>query len=154
MTLIYEDGVVQAHVKADGACVGHVVITPKTPAKYMSELPDNVVVQLWYCASFAATAVFEGLGAHGTNILCYEGESLEIHVLARVPEDGLGLRWDAQRKDPSEIAPLASTIKEAMWYVGKEVETRPAPAPTSTPAKSPPKPKGPDHRVLHLRRRP
>ncbi len=151
MTLIYEDGAVKAHYKHNGATLGHIVITPHENKPYLSELPEDVVVQLWYCASFAATAIFEGLGVHGTNIVCYEGSAVELHVLGRMPEDGAGLKIGGQRKDPSELAPVAKTVKEALWYVGKKQEKPPErthePAPVKAPAKN-------DLRIQQLRRKP
>lgn len=153
---IYEDGVVVAHLKEDGAVVGHIVVEPKQEAKTLADLPEDVVVQLWYCASFAATAVFEGLGAQGTNILCYEGERVELHVLARQPQDSIDIMWDANKADPGALSQTAKKVKEQFWYVGKTEENAPVP-PKKTDAPTSPKAPAPDKsdpRITHLRRNP
>jgi len=51
---------------------------------------------IFYVASFAATALFEGLGAQGTTILLRSGVSdrdgpCAIHVIARYPDDGCSI---------------------------------------------------------------
>jgi len=156
MMLIYEDAVVTAHLKEDGAVLGHIVVAPKTPAKTLFELPEDVAVQLWYCASFAATAVYEGLGAHGTNIVCYEGgQGVALHVLMRAEGDGLSLLWDSQRADPAQLESVVSKVKDQLWYVGKE---QPSQSTQVVAAKQlpeiPKKLSGPDQRIVHLRRVP
>lgn len=158
MTTVYEDGAIIASLKENGAAIGHIVVRPKAEASTLADLPTDVAVHLWYCASFAATAVFEGLGAQGTNILCYEGDGVELHVLPRAPQDGLNLLWDAQRADPALLEGVAKTIKEEFWYVGKqeaqqEHAPQKPPKPDISPKDTKPR-KGPDHRVKHLRRRP
>lgn len=163
MTLLYEDGAVTAHLKHDGAALGHIVVSPKQPAKVLGDLPESVAVQLWYCASFAATAVYEGLGAHGTNIVCYEGERVELHVLPRQPQDGLSLMWDGARADPAELERVASKVQDKLWYVGKQQE-RPASPITASSVQSQEAQPTPftdtgsnpatDQRIVHLQRRP
>ena len=54
---------------------GHLIIYSKTEDKYIENLNANDSAHLFFTASFVSTAIFEGLGAHATNILLKSGES-------------------------------------------------------------------------------
>ncbi len=118
--MIYEDGAIKAELQEKGAVVGHLVVEPQKKAGYLSELPAEEVVQLFYGASFAATAVFESLGAQGTNILLVEGEPLKVHVIPRTMNDELNFFWEPKKADPSELDRVAEKVSDELWYVGKE----------------------------------
>lgn len=120
MTLLYEDGACRAELLENGATLGHIKITPKKTVSALDELSAEESAQLFWVASFAATGLFEGMGAHGTNILCTEGDEVAVHVLARTQEDGLDLFWEPKKAEPAELETMASRISEQLWYVGKE----------------------------------
>ncbi len=121
---VYEDGALVVSLPEKPAVPGHVVVTPVQEASHLRDLPPEVVEHLFTVASLTATALFEGLGAQGTNILCVEGDGqVHIDVLARSQDDGLDLFWEPKRADPADLDAVASQVKEQLWYVGKEERT-------------------------------
>lgn len=153
--MIYEDGAVRARLLEEAATVGHVEVVPRREAPTLADLDEGVAEQLFFCASFAATGLFETLGAHGTNIVVEEGERVRASVYARTQSDGLGLRWQPEQADRDALAATADKVREAFWYVGKEsADEQPRPAvPASSAEESAPAP-AQDYRVQQLYRSP
>ena len=152
--MIFRDAAIQADLLREAATLGHVHITPTSSANKLEELPAGHVKHLFTCASLAATALFETMGAHGTNILIQDGDEVRADVYARTQEDNLGLMWEIQQGDPQALTPVAKKLSEAFWFIGKEDanQERPsAPAQSSTPASI--NTNEDDERVKHLRRR-
>ena len=151
--MIFSDAVLQAQIPAPAATVGHVVIQPVNPANELSELPLEQAQHLFTCASLVATALFETLGAHGTNIVIQEG-AVRADVYARTQEDGLGLMWEPKPTDKEALSAVASKIKEAFWYVGKQPAQENAPTSTSDDEPVVVSPGEEDYRIKQLRRGP
>jgi diadenosine tetraphosphate (Ap4A) HIT family hydrolase len=123
--MIYEDAVVIAELPNPGAEIGHIHIKAKKDVDQLSKLDKEEALQLFWTASFAATGVFETLGAQGSNIVLADGQEVELDVYARNQEDGLGLRWEPQQGDKAELEQVAKQVSEAFWYVGKEDTSQP-----------------------------
>ena len=141
---VYEDPSISIELREDGAAVGHIIVKPKKEAKTLMELSGDEAEYLFMAASYAATALFEGLGAQGTNILLIEGEPLGVHVLPRSQADGIDLFWEPKKLGQAELEQVASKLSERLWYVGKEEPKKepPKPAPQAageTPEASEPK---------------
>jgi histidine triad (HIT) family protein len=88
--------------------IGHLVIYSTEEEKLFENISEESSSHLFFAASLASTAIFEGLGAHGTNIILKSGESgdnptgkLEIHILARTQNDGFDLNWTAMNPKPN-----------------------------------------------------
>ncbi len=120
MSRVYTDGLLVADLLAEGACMGHIHIRPEHPVRDFSQAKGILGEQLFWVSSFSASALFDSIGAHGTNIVISDGSSLVADVVARFQDDGLGLRWDPKPADPGALKDLATTVKDALWYVGKD----------------------------------
>ena len=139
-TVIYEDEKVIVSVPEKGVTKGHIEIYSKEEDRDIENLSQESSSHIFYVASFAATAVFEGLGAHGTNIIAKSGNSddnegrLVIHVLPRTAEDGLNdsLLWKPGQ--PSyDLDQVAGKIKDKTWKIShKETKKEPTPQPIIT----------------------
>lgn len=121
--MIYEDAAVLAELPNPGAAIGHIHITPKQDVDELSDLDKEEALQLFWTASFAATAVFETLGAQGSNIVLSDNKNIQLNVYARNQDDGLGLRWQPEPGDQAELKQTAKQISEAFWFIGKEEQT-------------------------------
>ena len=133
--VIYEDEKVMVVVPDQGGVPGHLQIYSKTEKQFIENLSIEDSSHLFFTASFAATAVFEGLGAQGTNLILKSGFSddnpegrLCLHVLPRMPEDGLHkITWEA--KEPSyNLDNIAERIKDNTWsvkYINEEIKKEP-----------------------------
>lgn len=127
--LLYEDKVAYAVLAEHPSALGHIQIYPKQKVSTLEELQDEVVQQLFFIASFAASAVFEGLGAHGTNIIVQDGKALNkgqlyIDVIPRKMDDSIDFKWEPQKLQPEEMESIQNQIKDRADYIGEEGEKK------------------------------
>ncbi len=122
--VIYEDEKVLCVLPEKAVVKGHIEIYSKDEEKDLEKLDEESSAHLFYAASFAATAVFEGLGAQATNIIAKSGKSddtdgkLVVHILPRAMEDGLNNELLWQPKQPNyDLDQIASRIKDATWKI-------------------------------------
>lgn len=120
--VLYEDEQVLVVLAEKSVIPGHIEIYSKVEEKNVENLSPEESAHLFYAASFAATAAFEGLGAQGTNIILKSGKTddnpegrLVIHVLPRYEGDSLqGMLWEP--KQPSyDLDSVAGKIKDKTW---------------------------------------
>jgi len=136
--IVYEDGAVMAILSDEPTIFGHLLVFPKQHHQTLEEIDDKVTAQIFYVASYAATAIFEGLGAEGTNIVICNGKDssqryphLVVDVLPRKTNDGVSFQWDPKKLTPEEMEEIKTKIKDKADVItlGKE-ETKPAQAPS------------------------
>ncbi len=129
--LLYEDERVLVVLAKRGMVPGHVEIYSKTEVKLIENLSEEEVVHLFYTASCAASLLFEGLKAQGTNIILKSGRSddnpeggLVVHVLPRKEGDGLpDLCWKPRSAD-YDLDSVASKIKDRTWKINYQEEKK------------------------------
>ena len=137
-TVVYEDEKAIVAIPAKEVTQGHFEIYSKEEEKDIRKLSIDDSHHLFFVASFAATALFEGLGAQATNIILKSGNSddnpdgtLSVHILARRQGDDLSyLHW--QPKQPSyNLDDIQSKIKDKTWKIKyidenkKKTDTKP-----------------------------
>ena len=132
-SVIYEDEKVLCIVPEKGAISGHIEIYSKTEETEIKNLSYDDSAHLFFTASFAATALFEGLGAHGTNIILKSGQSddnsegrLCVHVLPRTQGDSLAsMHW--QPKQPEyDVDAIFKKIKDQSWKIQPPKKDKPS----------------------------
>ncbi|MBS1266805.1 MAG: hypothetical protein MAG795_00774 [Candidatus Woesearchaeota archaeon] len=118
----YEDDILICKPSETPKVAGHLVITLKKP---FEELNKKEAAHVFYVASYSATAVFEGLGAHGTNIIAKIGQSddnldgkFSMHILPRYQDDGLDVNLKPSGNKPDKG--VASRIKDATFEISYE----------------------------------
>jgi len=123
---IYEDEKALVAMPENPQCLGHLVVYSSEEEKYFENLDVESASHVFYVASFCATAVFEGLGAQGSNIILKTGESddnpdalLEIHILPRYPEDGIDVIPEPLKEKPNPEQ-VASKIKDETFMIAHE----------------------------------
>jgi histidine triad (HIT) family protein len=129
--VIYEDELVLVVIPKKGAVAGHLIVYSKTEESDIAKLSSDESAHFFYVASFAATAVFEGLGAQGSNIILKSGTSddnpegrLSIHILPRNPEDGLqGMLWKPEQPSYS-LDDVKERIKDKTWKISYKKEEK------------------------------
>ncbi|MBT4651158.1 HIT domain-containing protein [Candidatus Woesearchaeota archaeon] len=127
---IYEDEKVLCILPNKELIGGHIEIYSKLEEKFIEKLSIEDSSHLFFTASFAATALFEGLKAQGTNIILKSGFSddnkegkLCVHVLPRSENDGLqGMMWEP-KPPKDELDVVLKKIKEEVWKI-KYVEEK------------------------------
>jgi len=133
--VIYEDEKVLAVIIQPGAAPGQMRIYSKTEERDAYKLSAEDMTHLFYAASYAASLLFEGLKAQGTNILLRSGYTddnrlgrLCIDILPRKEGDAFqGMFW--KQKQPSyNIDDVKSRIKEHTWKIGMKQQRKKAAA--------------------------
>jgi histidine triad (HIT) family protein len=140
--VIYEDAAVMAVLSEEPTIFGHVLVFPKKHYSTFEEVENNIVTQLFYVASYAATAIFEGLGAEGTNLVICSGKDsskkydhIVIDVLPRKTNDGLNLKWDPKRLSPEDMDKVVGKIKDKADLINlPEQEKKPKAEPVAPDA--------------------
>lgn len=139
--LIYEDPLIKMHLSANPSVRGHIEVRPVQEAKTLQELDDKVVEHLFFGASYAATALFELVGAQGTNMLMNESdEQLCIHVLARSENDGVNFLWQPQKAEAAELKEFSKKIKDAADIIIYNKDNPQGSSSSKAPSSLPPKP--------------
>jgi histidine triad (HIT) family protein len=128
--VIYEDAAVMAIMSDEPTIFGHLLVFPKNHHATLEEVDDKVVAQMFYVASYAATAIFEGLGAEGTNIIISNGKDssqryshIVLDVLPRKTNDGLDFKWEPKKLTPEDMDGAMEKIKDKadeMDYQGED----------------------------------
>src|SRR3989344_4039950 len=122
--IVYEDEKLLVILPQKCSVPGQIEIYTKTEEKYLENLSAEECTHLFHLASLAASSLFEGLKAQGTNILVKSGKTddhkegkLCWYILPRMPDDSLqGVLWE--RKQPKyDLDGVASKIKDKSWKV-------------------------------------
>ena len=115
---IYEDDLCFAILHESPATQGHVLVIPKKHVAILEELDDNVVEHLYIISNKISTAIFDTLGAHGTNIIINNGTAagqelphVVINVLPRKENDKINLEWQPRQVSDAELKTTQSMIK-------------------------------------------
>ncbi len=139
--LIYEDEEIMAVMPKEQSMLGHIEVFPKKHISGLENITDNLRKHLFLCASLGATAVFEGLGAHGTNIILSDtktsgSDHLKVTVLPRKQDDGIDLMWKPKKIDDAEQKRIQGKIKDEAFMIGKGKTKTPSPKKEQKPAES------------------
>jgi len=122
---LYEDDKLFVMMSPEPAAPGHVVVLPKAHAPILEAVPDFVVGEMFKVANKVGVAVFEGLGAQGTNILVQNGSPagqkhnhVMLHVLPRGEGDNLPLTWNPQSVAEDVLTNVEGQIKDETKNIG------------------------------------
>ncbi|MFT4343826.1 MAG: HIT family protein [Candidatus Woesearchaeota archaeon] len=127
-TVVYEDAKVLCVNPKQSFCRGHLVIYSQEEEQNFSSLSMESACHLFYVASYCATAVFEGMQAHGSNIIMKCGKSadnpegkLSIHILPRWGDDGLEILPKAMSQKPN-LDSIAEKINDKTYVIEYELK--------------------------------
>ncbi len=116
--LLYEDALMKISLSSQPMVKGHVEVRPVREVSFLGDLTDEEVTHLFFGASYAASALFELVGAQGTNMILNESDDqLCIHVLARFENDGINFLWQPNKASPEDLSSSAKDIKDKIDYL-------------------------------------
>ena len=154
---LFEDEKVLAMLSPEPVAPGHIIILPKEHSPIIEAVPDFVVGDMFKVANKIGVAVFEALGAQGTNMLIQNGQPAGqkhnhtmLHVIPRFEEDNLQVGWQPKPADEGELSSLESKIKDETKNVGLFEREKPKPIEMEKPKEMPKE----DYRLKQLRRIP
>ncbi|MBR9675742.1 HIT family protein [Candidatus Woesearchaeota archaeon] len=118
--LIYEDEIVFCVLHEAPINPGHAILVPNKHTPIFEELTDTEVEHLFNVANKVGTAIFETLGAHGTNILINNGPGaaqehahLTINIIPRYENDDADLDWEPKTSKPEDLDQIKELITKS-----------------------------------------
>ncbi|MBI2103078.1 HIT family protein [Candidatus Woesearchaeota archaeon] len=132
--ILYEDDTTLIAVRDNVLTPGQITIFPKHHIPILEMVPENI---LGHCAALAnavSVAVFENLGAKGTNLLIRNGlgagqniPHFGIEVIPRQENDGLNLQWEPKQLMEDEMDRTFVLLKDELAALQGQKE-KPTPA--------------------------
>ncbi len=122
---VYEDDSVVAILDVNGANPGHCFVMPKYHYPIIEQVPDRELGKLFQVSNKISSAIFESLGAQGTNIFVANGipagqtvAHFAINVIPRKENDGINLQWQPKQLNEEEISTIELKLKEQTKNIG------------------------------------
>lgn len=127
--VLYEDETTLIAVRDNVLTPGQITVFPKHHIPILEMVPENI---LSHCAALANTvsvAVFEMLGAKGTNIIVRNGlgagqniPHFGIEVIPRQENDGLNLQWEPKQLMEDEMDRTFVLLKDELVALQEQKE--------------------------------
>lgn len=122
---IYEDNKVIAFLASKPAAPGHIILISKKHYQIFEQLPDYEAAYLFNVANKLSTAIFEAIGAKGTNILIQNGTEagqiiphFSVHIIPREEKDKINFQWQAKQLTEEEMSTVELRMKQAAEVIG------------------------------------
>ena len=129
---VFEDELVMAVLDVNGANPGHCFVMPKNHYPIIEQVPDAEISRLFQVSNKISSAVFESLGAQGTNIFVANGvpagqtvAHVTVNVIPRKENDGINLQWQPRQLSEEEMSTIELKLKEQARHIGRfEIEEK------------------------------
>lgn len=98
---------------------GQITVFPKEHHTIMEMVPDRIIKKCSLVANKVSTAIFESLGAQGTNVIVRNGTGagqsvphFSLEIVPRQENDGLNFQWPPQQFSEDEMEITATHLKQ------------------------------------------
>lgn len=132
--LLYADDKFFAFLHPSPSAAGHIVLATKEHKTIVEQIPDSLMNELFVKANKLSVAVFEALGAEGTNILIQNGIAAgqqlphaTVNIIPRRMNDGLNLLWKPKQISEEEMTTLELKLLEGTKTIGEFEKEKPQP---------------------------
>lgn len=132
--MLFEDEQLAVMLAPKPATPGHILLVPKQHAAILEQIPDFVIGKLFDKANKVSIAVFETLGAEGTNIIVNNGiaagqttNHCVLNVLPRRENDGLNFTWATKQLSEEEMSTIELKLKDESKGIGVFEKEKPKP---------------------------
>lgn len=122
---IFEDDFAIAVLDVNGANPGHCFVMPKSHYQIIEQVPDAELGRLFQISNRISSAIFDCLGAQGTNIFVANGipagqtiAHFTINVVPRKENDGINLQWQPKQLSEEEMSTVEIKLKEQAKHIG------------------------------------
>lgn len=130
--IIYEDDTFMAIVREKGACLGHTTLFTKKKFLIFEQLPVEIASDVLLLANKISVALFETLGAHGTNIIINNGTDagqeinhFSVDIIPRQENDGITVDWKPKEIPQDQLKGYAKSINDALVRIEYEQNRTP-----------------------------
>lgn len=100
--LIYEDDLIYVYLEENSKAVGELIIKPKNKLS-INKLKETDFSYIIIFSKIFASALFDTLKAHGTNII-WDYQDNRIRIIPRYLDDNLSLKWTPKQISVDELA--------------------------------------------------
>lgn len=121
---VFEDQDCRVILDMSPAARGHALILPKHHFKDLCDADPGVASKLLPLAGAVGTAMKEGLGASGFNVLVNNGTSagqtvfhLHVHIIPRYEDGSAMLTWQPQKASAEELERTSELIRNELQHV-------------------------------------
>lgn len=125
--IMYQDNDLVIVVKDTALTPGQITIFPKQHFTILEMVPEDILTKAMQLANKVSIAVFESLGAQGTNIVIQNGigggqkvPHFCIEVYPRQEQDGLPLQWQPKKLDEIDQETTFNMLTEELAREKKE----------------------------------
>jgi diadenosine tetraphosphate (Ap4A) HIT family hydrolase len=127
--LLYEDSVCAVFLAEPPTTLGHLKIISKKDGA-LEHHSDAETERIFVLANVCASALFEMLGAQGTNIILDEWvrdkePHVVVHIIARFAEDGMSYQWQPKQMHEPELEELSKKIKHQTVFINMKEKKLP-----------------------------
>lgn len=117
---VFENEHVLAFLDLAPLADGHTLVVPKRQVEQLHELPADEAAEIGRVLGLLGERIRRATGAEGYNVLQNNGSAagqvvmhVHFHLIPRRAGDGLGYRWNAQKRTPEQLAEMAEKIRSA-----------------------------------------
>ena len=132
--IVYEDSDIVAFLSDNPSVVGHIIIAPKKHSPIFEAVDDPITGKLFNIANKISAAVFESIGAKGTNLIVHNGIAagqedphFSINIISRRDDDGIIFDWPPKQLSEEEMATIELQMKEGLKEKPQISAEQPAP---------------------------
>ena len=118
---VYEDDHILVFLDIGPLSTGHTLVIPKERKAHLHELSDDAAAAIGRVLPRVCRAVLDASGASAYNVLQNNGSEagqvvmhVHFHIIPRLGDDGLGMRWAAGKLDPEEARTLLTKMHAAL----------------------------------------
>jgi histidine triad (HIT) family protein len=118
---IYEDDHVLAFLDIGPLSRGHTLVIPKERAVRLDQLSDESAAAIGRVLPRLCRAVMQAVGGNSYNVLQNNGGDahqavmhVHFHIIPKIGDEGLGLRWNAGKLDQATAKGLVAKITAAL----------------------------------------
>ncbi len=139
--ILYEDNLLYVIMAEHPMTEGHVQVVSKKNVKHVEDLSSPETSHMFFVASYCASALFEVMKAHGTNIVMnngrcglYEEAVPIINVIARFTDDNIDFKWKPKQVEAPVMEELRQRLSSSMQMKEKAEAVMVPASPVSKPA--------------------
>ncbi len=125
--VVYQDDKLMAVLAEKPTVAGHIQLFPKEHFTIIEQVPDNIIKHAFSVANKLSTALFDSLGAQGTNLILSNGVAagqkhahIILNILPRTQNDNMSLEWQPKQLSEEEMSAIEIKLKEHTEKIGKE----------------------------------